>query len=131
MISLKRICWSRRRKGSGTGSSFPRGWKELSQIHERVELNMQPAMNVFVSGDADTARRLITEKERLRDPEREASDLRRINAHVAAVAYPILDASGDLRGTRLEGHVSAGEDAVASRPNGEPGGDKPVPSRVG
>jgi phosphate uptake regulator len=103
------------------------GWQELTELHARVEQNMQLAMSVFVSRDVETARRLIGEKERLRDMEREASDLhlqrlregrtdsietsslhldilrdlKRINSHLTAVAYPIVDASGQLRSTRL------------------------------
>lgn len=110
------------------------GWQELSQLHERVLQNMRLAMGVFVSRDVDTARRLIAEKERLRELEREASelhlrrlregqvesietsalhldmlrDLKRINSHLTAVAYPIVDACGQLRHTRLkEGTVPA------------------------
>lgn len=103
------------------------GWRELTQLHARVEQNMQLAMSVFVSRDVETARRLIAEKERLRDMEREAGDLhlerlregrmesietsslhldilrdlKRINSHLTAVAYPIVDASGQLRSSRL------------------------------
>ena len=84
-------------------------------------------MNVFVSGDRDLARRLLSEKDHFRDLERQAAeshherlrhglresietsslhldvlrDLKRINSHLTSVAYPILEASGDLRRSRL------------------------------
>lgn len=104
------------------------GWAELVDLHERVVQNMQLAMSVFVSGDVETARRLIGEKEHMRDFERRASeqhlerlragkiesietsslhldmlrDLKRINSHITAVAYPVVDATGMLRKTRLK-----------------------------
>ncbi len=104
------------------------GWRELEDLHARVLSNMQLALNVFVSRDVGAARRLIGEKDRLRDQEREASelhlkrlragmvesietsslhldmlrDLKRINSHISAVAYPIVDASGQLRSSRLK-----------------------------
>lgn len=106
----------------------PEGWRELAEIHERIMQNMQLAMSVFVSRDIDAARKLIAEKEALREMEREASerhlqrlregqveslettslhldlirDLKRINSHMTAVAYPIVEASGELRTSRLK-----------------------------
>ncbi|MFQ5775122.1 MAG: Na/Pi cotransporter family protein [Kiloniellaceae bacterium] len=105
------------------------GWQELTALHERVMRQMQLAMGVFVSGDAATARQLIKEKERFRELELQAGqkhldrlrsgriesietsalhldilrDLKRINSHLTALAYPILDASGQLRRSRLVG----------------------------
>ena len=88
---------------------------------------MRLAMTVFMTGDMSMARELVAEKDRIRAAEREAMenhlqrlrdgtlasietsalhldilrDLKRINAHVTAVAYPSLEASGVLRGSRL------------------------------
>jgi phosphate:Na+ symporter len=42
------------------------GRSELSGIHDRVMANMQLALNVLVSGDLDSARQLVVEKERMR-----------------------------------------------------------------
>ncbi len=106
----------------------PEGWQDLVEMHGGVMANMQLAMSVFVSGDVGTARELLIEKERIRDFERLAAqrhlerlragqtasvetsalhldilrDLKRINSHLSAVAYPLLQASGELRRTRLK-----------------------------
>jgi phosphate:Na+ symporter len=79
-------------------------------------------------GDAQAARRLVAEKEQFRDVERAATqqhfahmrggrseeieasalqlditrDLKRIEAHIAATAYGLLEQSGQLRTSRLE-----------------------------
>ena len=103
------------------------GWCELTGLHDRVMANMQLALNVLVSGDVDSARQLIMEKDRMRTLERhsrqahlkrlqagaeasiETSDLhleivrslRELNTLFAAVAYPILSRHGQLRESRL------------------------------
>jgi phosphate:Na+ symporter len=103
------------------------GWKELEAMHARVVDNMQLAIGVFMSGDVDPARQLLAQKEKLREIERAGSehhlerlrsgyvqsietsalhldimrDLKRINSHLTSVAYPILDAHGVLRRSRL------------------------------
>lgn len=103
------------------------GWRELTDLHDRVLANMQLALNVLVSGDADSARQLVEEKERLRELERASHDrhlkrlqsgeapsietsdihletvraLRQVNSAFASVAYPILEESGDLLDSRL------------------------------
>jgi phosphate:Na+ symporter len=105
----------------------PEGWRELTGLHSRVMANMQLALNVLVSGDLDSARVLIMEKDRMRTLERQSrqnhlqrlqagseasigtSDmhleivrsLREINTLFAAVAYPILSRHGLLRDSRL------------------------------
>jgi phosphate:Na+ symporter len=104
------------------------GWQDIERMHTRVVEQMQLAMGVFVSGDVTTARRLLTEKERFRNFERQSGerhlerlrsgriesietsalhldilrDLKRINSHLTSVAYPILDAEGELRQSRLK-----------------------------
>ncbi len=104
------------------------GWDELTAMHGQVVENMHLALNVFVSGDIDSARQLIEEKERINQLERRCSqqhlarlragqlasietsaihldilrDLKLINSHLASVAYPILQASGDLYNSRLK-----------------------------
>jgi phosphate:Na+ symporter len=105
----------------------PAGWGEIRSLHTRVVEQMRLAMTVFMTGDMSMARELVAEKDRIRAAEREAMenhlqrlrdgtlasietsalhldilrDLKRINAHVTAVAYPSLEASGVLRGSRL------------------------------
>ena len=104
------------------------GWQDIEKMHGRVIEQMQLAMSVFVSGDVAVARRMLTEKDRLRTLERNSSerhlerlrrglvesietsalhidilrDLKRINSHLTSVAYPILDAQGELRQSRLK-----------------------------
>ena len=111
------------------------GLAEITALHGRVADNLQLAMNVFVSGDRDLARRLLSEKDHFRDLERQAAeshherlrhgqresietsslhldvlrDLKRINSHLTSVAYPILEASGDLRRSRLRDRAAARE----------------------
>lgn len=109
----------------------PQGWSELLQLHEQVISNMHLSVNTMVSGDLDSARQLIAEKDRIRKQERnsnmqhvrrlqsgaadsiETSDmhletlsaLRQINSLFAAVAYPILTKHGDLLDSRLAAHA--------------------------
>jgi phosphate:Na+ symporter len=104
------------------------GFAEICNMHQRVQNNLELALNVFVSGDPKMARRLLEEKVTFRELERSASeghfarlrsgklesietsslhldilrDLKRINSHLTSVAYPILDAAGELRQSRLK-----------------------------
>ncbi|WP_085900611.1 Na/Pi cotransporter family protein [Kiloniella majae] len=103
------------------------GWAELVELHRMALDQMQLAMTAFVSGDVDIARQLIADKEKFRDMEQSGGDkhldrlregrvesiessalhidmirdLKRINSHLTSVAYPILDASGELHESRL------------------------------
>ncbi|MFZ5789813.1 MAG: Na/Pi cotransporter family protein [Pseudomonadota bacterium] len=103
------------------------GFAEICNMHQRVENNLKLALNVFISGDVKLARRLLEEKVTFREMERAASeghfarlrsgklesietsslhldilrDLKRINSHLTSVAYPILDAAGELTQSRL------------------------------
>jgi phosphate:Na+ symporter len=105
------------------------GWRELVALHRTVLEQMRLAVTVFVTRDAAMARDLVSRKDSLRALERDAvrrhldrlrggsaqaidsssvhldviRDLKSINAHVASVAYPILEAAGVLRASRLEG----------------------------
>ncbi|MEE8276801.1 MAG: Na/Pi cotransporter family protein [Alphaproteobacteria bacterium] len=110
-------------------SFTPQGLAEIRAFHGRVVANMQLAFNVFMSGDVDMARRLLAEKSAIREAEFETSgshferlrkgqsdaietsglhldiirDLKRINAHLTSVAYPILEKAGELEASRLKG----------------------------
>lgn len=100
---------------------------ETDAMHSRAIENLQLAISVFMYGDPDAARSLVAAKEHFREIDRdmtqkhfakmrkgvleeiEASslllditrDLKRIEAHVAASAQSILEASGQLRTSRL------------------------------
>jgi phosphate:Na+ symporter len=103
------------------------GLAEIKDMHQGTLDNLKLATSVFMSGDATSARRLLNAKVRMRNLEatltgnhlrrlREgrpesletsalhidiARDLKRITAHEVAVAYPILEAEGALRPSRL------------------------------
>ena len=117
------------RKYVAAGRRFSeQGWVELTELHARVVANMQLSLNVFVSGDVDSARQLIEEKEGFRALQLESSerhlerlragavesidsspvhldvirDLAQINSLLCSTAYPILKQSGDLLDSRLK-----------------------------
>jgi phosphate:Na+ symporter len=97
-------------------------------IHAHVLENVRLALNVFMTRDLSLARRLVAEKTVMRESETVAAeshyarlregrpesmetssihldvirDLKRINGHLASVAYPILEAAGELATTRLK-----------------------------
>lgn len=97
-------------------------------MHARLIENLKLALNVFIAGEPRMARRLLEEKVVFREMERTASenhlarlrkgrqesietsslhldvlrDLKRINSHLTSVAYPILDAAGELTRSRLK-----------------------------
>jgi phosphate:Na+ symporter len=98
------------------------GAAELEAFHARVLENLRVAFGVFMSGDVEGARKLIREKSQLRAAEvaaaerhferlREARaetlettsihldvlrDLKRIHSHICSVAYPVLEAAGEM-----------------------------------
>ncbi len=102
----------------------PEGADELSAFHKRIMDSLRIAFGVFMSGDAGEARKLLAEKAALRNAELAATethldrlregrpetiettslhldvlrDLRRIHSHISSVAYPVLDAAGELTG---------------------------------
>ena len=104
------------------------GFAEIERMHQRLTANLDLALNVFISGEVSMARKLLEEKVGFRELERDASeshlgrlrsgrlesletsslhldvlrDLKRINSHLTSVAYPILDAAGELHHTRLK-----------------------------
>jgi len=105
----------------------PQGLAEIRGFHARVEESMRLALNVFATRDPALARRLFEDKAPTRAAEREAAerhfarlkegrpesiatsgihldiirDLKRIHGHLTAVAYPILESSGELAESRL------------------------------
>jgi phosphate:Na+ symporter len=98
------------------------GADELSAFHKRTMDSLRIAFGVFMSGDVNEARKLLVEKSHLRNTEIAATerhldrlregrpetiettslhldvlrDLRRIHSHICSVAYPVLDAAGEL-----------------------------------
>jgi len=104
------------------------GLAELKAFHTRVLENLRLSLNVFTTRDLPLARRLVAEKTAIRELEAKAADshfarlregrpesmetssihmdvirdLKRINGHLTSVAYPILEAAGELAETRLK-----------------------------
>ncbi len=104
------------------------GAADLTAILERLGETQRLAAAVFISGDRRAAKTLMREKEVIRNLEARSTrehfsrlragrsesvgtsslhldilrDLRRINAHLVAAAYPVLDQSGELLPSRLK-----------------------------
>src|SRR5580698_5893242 len=98
------------------------GAAELSAFHKRIVECLQAAFGIFMTGDVEAARKMLREKAELRRAELEAaerhferlregrpetiettslhldvlSDLKRIHSHICSVAYPVLEAAGEL-----------------------------------
>ena len=116
------------RKKMKYGLQFtPDGWRELVRFHAAVLATAHLAFNVLVSRDLETAREIVKGKDQLRDLEKASSDrhfgrlsegtshsietstihldtirdLKQINSLLAAIAYPVLEERGLLRGSRL------------------------------
>ena len=110
------------------GRSFSEaGMAEICELHARLIDNLRLGMSVFLNGTVRDAQKLLEEKARFRDLEREyatshlarlsdntvqsietsslhidlISDLKRINSHICSIAYPILDSAGALAPNRL------------------------------
>jgi phosphate:Na+ symporter len=113
-----------------------RSSEEIRGMIERLMANARAAGAVFMTKDPRAARQLLTEKEVFREIETHATeahfgrdangradsveagrlhldiarDLKRINAHLAAAAYPILEGRGELLPSRLrQSAASIGE----------------------
>ena len=112
------------------------GFRDISAFHAMVLDNLRLSFNVFMSRDVGLARQLLSLKAEVRDAELRSQDqhhtrlsegrldtirttslhadvirdLKRINSHLTSVAYPILEAAGELAASRLiesEGRLSA------------------------
>jgi phosphate:Na+ symporter len=118
------------------------GAAELEAFHRHILENLRAAFGVFMSGNVEEARKLIREKAQLRTAEiaaaerhferlREARtetlettsihldvlrDLKRIHSHICSVAYPVLEAAGDIAG------ISESDPVTLMLPNGRPAG---------
>ncbi|MCR6673003.1 Na/Pi cotransporter family protein [Devosia ginsengisoli] len=103
------------------------GLAEIVALYEKTISNMQLSQTVFMTGDPQLARQLVAAKVDVRRLEARSAglhiqrvrervaasvetsslhldilrDLKRINAHLASVAYPILETKGELDESRL------------------------------
>ena len=108
-------------------SMSPEGLSEIDVMYAQLLDHLRLAVAVFMSSDLEAARQLVAEKERFREMERSSTerhfarvregrqssietsglhldvvrDLKRIDAHLAATAYPLLERTGVLKPTRL------------------------------
>lgn len=99
----------------------PDGMAEIIAMHEQLLVNLQLAVSIFMNGDAVAAQRLVEQKRRFKDMEQAAArahferirqdlresmetsglhldiirDLTRINSHLAACAYPVLQPTAE------------------------------------
>ena len=106
---------------------------EISELHAAWSDNLRLGVSVFLNGNLRDAQKLLEEKTRFRDLEREyatthlerlsdntapsmetsslhldlISDLKRINSHICSIAYPILDSAGALAPNRLRAQITA------------------------
>jgi phosphate:Na+ symporter len=109
------------------------GFSEIETLHVRTRENLHLAQSIFVSRDVKLARRLIQEKVNVREIEQRSADqhlerlrqgrieslqtsalhldimrdLKRINAHISSVAYPVLSKTGELHDSRLKEGVAS------------------------
>lgn len=103
-------------------------WRDLTEVHHYVERQMRLAIGVLMSGDLESARELVVYRENFRNLKTAAEehhlerlnarcvesietsslhldilrDYKRICSHLTSVAYPILDAAGELQRSRLK-----------------------------
>ncbi len=117
----------------------PEGAAELSEFHRRTLASLQEAFGIFMTSDAEAARKLLRTKaelrkaelaaaerhfERLREGRPESlettslhldilSDLKRIHSHICSVAYPVLEAAGELSRERLPSGLPAIGNAIS------------------
>jgi phosphate:Na+ symporter len=118
------------------------GAAELEAFHRRILENLRIAFGVFMSGNVEDARKLIREKTELRNAEvaaaerhferlREARaetmettsihldvlrDLKRIHSHICSVAYPVLEAAGEMTAAS----IAESDPVTLALPNGKP-----------
>jgi phosphate:Na+ symporter len=98
------------------------GAAELTAFHKRIVDCLQAAFGIFMTGDVEAARKLLRDKADMRKAELDAADrhferlregrpetlettslhldvladLKRIHSHICSVAYPVLEAAGEL-----------------------------------
>jgi phosphate:Na+ symporter len=118
------------------------GALEIEAMQDRLMAVLGLAISVFMTGDPREARRLLNEKVAIRELEQAATDshlqrlragrpesletsalhldilrdLKRLAAHLASVAYPILDQGGALRPSRMMDEGEAAKSLRAEAP---------------
>jgi phosphate:Na+ symporter len=118
----KNLCELAIKKIKGRFQFSPEGAAELTGFHKRTVESLQAAFGIFMTGDIEAARKLLRTKTELRKAELDAADrhferlregrpeslettslhldiladLKRVHSHICSVAYPVLEAAGEL-----------------------------------
>ena len=105
----------------------PEGLADIADFHDQIATNGQLALGVLTTGDAEAARQLVEEKDRIRIEEQNLQErhlkrlqdgtvasiettnihqevlrlFKQVNAALTYVAYPIAEETGDLLDSRL------------------------------
>lgn len=144
---IERILGDIEKKNIKAGRNFSEaGMAEISQLHGHLVDNLRLGMSVFLNGNLTDARQLLEEKTRFREMELVCSakhirrladntlqsietsslhldlisDFKRINSHIASIAYPILDSAGALEPGRLRRTAQESAPGSAARHDAAP-----------
>jgi len=138
----KNLCEAANKKIKRRYQFSAEGAAELTAFHKRVCESLRIAFGVFMTGDVDGARRLLREKAELRKAQLEAADrhferlregrpeslettslhldiladLKRIHSHICSVAYPVLEAAGELPAREAAANEPAAAQALTYQP---------------
>jgi phosphate:Na+ symporter len=139
----KNLCELALKKIKGNLQFSNEGAREIAAFHKQVLESLGLALVVFMSGDAVGAQALLSEKTRLRNAERSAAehhlarlregrpesmettslhldvlrDLKRIHSHICSVAYPVLEAAGQLSAVPAPDRDEVSLPATEERPS--------------
>src|SRR6202047_1350210 len=138
----KNLCELAIKKIKGRYQFSPEGAAELTGFHKRTIESLQVAFGIFMTGDIEAARKLLRTKTDLRKAELDAADrhferlregrpeslettslhldiladLKRIHSHISSVAYPVLEAAGELPALETSTRGDQATDALGIQP---------------
>jgi phosphate:Na+ symporter len=138
----KNLCELAFKKIKGRYQFSPEGAAELTGFHKRTIESLQAAFGIFMTGDIEAARKLLRTKTELRKAELDAADrhferlregrpeslettslhldiladLKRIHSHICSVAYPVLEAAGELPALQTSTSGDQSADALGIQP---------------
>ena len=138
----KNLCELAIKKIKGRYQFSPEGAAELTGFHKRTIESLQVAFGIFMTGDIEAARKLLRTKTDLRKAELDAADrhferlregrpeslettslhldiladLKRIHSHICSVAYPVLEAAGELPALQTSTRGDQATDALGIQP---------------
>jgi len=138
----KNLCELAIKKIKGRFQFSPEGAAELTGFHKRTIESLQVAFGIFMTGNIEAARKLLRTKTELRKAELDAADrhferlregrpeslettslhldiladLKRIHSHICSVAYPVLEAAGELPALETSTRGDQATDALGIQP---------------